>query len=620
MDALAIKKVLVIGLDGLEGSIVEPMLNAGELPNLAKLRADGGFGRVATTNPAQTPVAWSTFATGVNPGGHGIFDFLRRDPGTYLPDIGLNRYEQKNAFLPPKVVNLRRGVPVWQRLTEAGIGSTIVRCPCTYPPDQLKGRILSGMGVPDLRGGFGAATFYTTDATATPRESEALVTVRPDGNGVIATHLIGPRHPKTREDCRMEITLKIDRAAKTVTLRSAGAPQELVIHEGQWSDWLRVKFKLGMLQSAQGMLRFHLVRLEPEFELYASPVNFDPEFPLFPISTPASYSEELLGQIGPYATTGMVEDHTGLSNGRFSEEAYLDQCQEIWDERAAMMRLELERFDSGLFFCLFDTPDRVQHMLWRFREPNHPANREAPIRPGLERAIEEQYRKGDAVVGEALQYADDETLVVAMSDHGFQSFQRGVHLNKWLYDQGLLALRGGSKPGADAGDMLRNVDWGRTKAYALGLGGIYLNLKGREREGAVADDEAEGLKAAIAKGLTGLHDDERGTLAVRSVATRDEVYQGPFAAEAPDLIVNCNAGYRLSWETGLGGVPDRLFDDNCKRWGGDHIIDPALVPGVLFMNRPFRGSGARLLDLAPTILDALGVPKDPGMEGSSLLL
>jgi predicted AlkP superfamily phosphohydrolase/phosphomutase len=194
-EELVIDKVIVIGLDGLEPSIVAPLLAAGELPNLAKLGAQGGFATVATTNPAQTPVAWSTFATGVNPGRHGVFDFLRREPGTYFPDIGLNRYEQKNAFLPPKVVNLRRGVPVWQRLTEAGVSSTIVRCPCAYPPDPVRGRMLSGMGVPDLRGGFGASTFYTSDPGASPGESEHLVAIRPDECGVAATHLIGPRHP-----------------------------------------------------------------------------------------------------------------------------------------------------------------------------------------------------------------------------------------------------------------------------------------------------------------------------------------------------------------------------------------------------------------------------------------
>src|SRR3954454_3835164 len=179
------KRVIVIGLDGLEPKIVESMLTAGELPNLQRLRFQGGYGRVATTSPAQTPVAWSTFATGRNPGGHGIFDFLRRDPKTYLPDNGLNRYEQKNVFSPPRAVNLRRGTPVWDRLSAAGISSTILRCPCTYPPDRARGSILSGMGVPDLRGGFGTATFYSSDPSVSPRESEHVVPVQVGGDGMI---------------------------------------------------------------------------------------------------------------------------------------------------------------------------------------------------------------------------------------------------------------------------------------------------------------------------------------------------------------------------------------------------------------------------------------------------
>src|SRR3954469_11396027 len=199
---LVMKRVIVIGLDGLEPKIVEPMLAAGELPNLQSLRSRGGYSRIATTCPAQTPVAWSTFATGTNPGGHGIFDFIRRDPATYLPDLALNRYEQKNAFLPPKAVNLRRGTAVWECLSDAGVGSTIVRCPCTYPPDRVRGRMLSGMGVPDLRGGLGTSTFYTTAEDTAPRESENVIRVVVE-DGEVATHLIGPRNPRSRDDLQL---------------------------------------------------------------------------------------------------------------------------------------------------------------------------------------------------------------------------------------------------------------------------------------------------------------------------------------------------------------------------------------------------------------------------------
>ncbi|MBI3469592.1 MAG: alkaline phosphatase family protein [Planctomycetes bacterium] len=611
------KKVIVIGLDGLEPTIVEPMVDGGELANLARLRAAGGFSRVGTTYPAQTPVAWSSFSTGTNPGGHGIFDFIRRDPKTYLPDLALNRYEQKNPFVPPKAVNLRRGTAVWEVLSKAGIPSTILRCPCTYPPDSFRGRMLAGMGVPDLRGGLGTATFYTSAEGVKAQESENVVPV-PVENGPIATHLIGPRNPRTRADIHFDIAVQLEPAARKVTIRSAGEPRALEVHEGRWSDWLKVKFKLGLLQSVRGMVRFYLVRLEPSFELYASPVNFDPDAPLFPISSPPEYAKELAGTLGTFYTTGMVEEHGGLNNGRFEEAAFLDQCGLVVSERKRMMLYELGRFQEGLFFCLFDTPDRVQHMFWRFREQGHPANRGGGTAE-MARVIEEHYRECDAIVGEALGRADDETLFVVLSDHGFSSFQRGVHLNTWLYDQGLLALKNGMRPGEEAGDFFRHVNWSRTKAYALGLGSIYLNLKGREGQGIVEAGEAEVVTSAIAQGLTGLVDPQRGSRAIQGAVTREQVYSGPYAAESPDLVVSFAPGYRVSWATALGGIPEGHFEDNVKRWGGDHIIDPGLIPGVLFMNRAFRGKGARLIDLAPTILAYLGAPKGPAMEGNSLL-
>jgi predicted AlkP superfamily phosphohydrolase/phosphomutase len=366
------------------------------------------------------------------------------------------------------------------------------------------------------------------------------------------------------------------------------------------------------------MVRFHLVQVAPVFELYCSPVNFDPDAPMFPLSSPPEYARELAEQIGTFYTTGMVEDHGGLNNGRFSEAAYLDQCQDALREREKMMLFELDRLDEGFFFCLFDTPDRVQHMFWRFGEQRHPANH-GELHPEMARAIEEHYGVCDEVLGKALEYVDDQTLLIALSDHGMNSFQRGVNVNTWLHDQGILNLKDGIKPGDQAGDFFRHVDWSRTKAYALGLSGVYLNLKGREEQGIVDAADVESLKASIVKGLGGMPDPETGKMAVRSVATREEVYSGDYAAESPDLMINYNEGFRVSWGTALGAVPAGHFEDNEKKWGGDHIIDPTLVPGILFMNRAFKGEHASLLDMAPTILEALGVPKGPAMEGESLL-
>jgi predicted AlkP superfamily phosphohydrolase/phosphomutase len=616
----AIKKVIVIGLDGLDPNIVSRLLKAGDLPYLARLKEQGGFARVATTRPAQTPVAWSTFATGTNPGGHGIFDFIRRNPKTYAPELALNRYEQKNIFLPPKAVNLRRGVPVWDLLTAAGVGSTVLRCPCSYPPDLVRGRMLAGMGVPDVRGGLGTSTFYTSREGVLTCESENVVQLKHIGGNTYSTHVIGPRNPKAPGNLHLDVTLKADGQAQSVVIESEGDPRELAIRQGCWSDWLRVKFKVGLFQSVRGMVRFYLIRSEPELALYASPVNFDPDSPLFPISSPSEYAGELARQIGLYYTTGMVEDHAGLNNERLSEEAYLDQCAIAWHEREAMMVQELNRLEEGLFYCLFDTPDRIQHMFWRFTDAGHPANRQSRASTDLSRVIDDCYRRCDAVVGKALSFVDEETLFIALSDHGFCGFRRGVNLNTWLFENEFLRLRDGVRPDESAGDMLRQVDWGRTHAYALGLSGIYLNIRGREERGIVAPEEIESVKTALIEGLTGLTDANcSDAVAIRRAHARELAYSGPYVEEAPDVIIDYCPGYRVSWSSSLGGFGEPIIEDNVKKWSGDHIVDPDQVPGILFMNRPFVGQGPRLLDLAPTILAALGVPKGPAMEGNSLL-
>ena len=611
------RTVIAIGLDGFEPKIVESLLEAGSLPQLKSLAESGGYSRIATTYPAQTPVAWSTFATGTNPGGHGIFDFIRRDPATYLPEVALNRYVQKSAFLPPKAENLRRGTPLWELLSGAGIPSTVLRCPCTYPPDSLKGRMLSGMGVPDVRGSFGTPTFYSSDHETTPDESELVVPVTIGPTGNIETELIGPRDPKSGKDVTFPLEVKLDRFHKTATVLSRGEPNVLVVREGEWSDWLKVKFKVGMLQPVVGLVRFYLVAIDPRLELYASPINFDPKSPVFPISSPWDYAGELAAKIGTYYTAGMVEEHTGLNNRRIHEAAFLDQCETVLKERESMMTYELERLREGFFFCLFDTPDRVQHMFWRFEESNHPANALGP-EAEWKGVIEDHYRRCDAIVGRAMEYADEETVVMVLSDHGFGSYRREFHLNTWLLENGFLALKHGVEPGDEAGDLLKNVDWDNTEAYAVGFAGVYLNLQGREGAGILSQGAAADVQAAVISGLTDLRDTEMGTMPIRSVKTRSEVYAGDYAAESPDLVINFAEGYRASSTTALGGIPRVIFEDNVKPWSGDHVVDPDLVPGVFFSNRPFRSDSVNMLDMAPTILQTLGVPKGEKMEGGSL--
>jgi predicted AlkP superfamily phosphohydrolase/phosphomutase len=620
------KKAIVIGLDGLEPTIIEPMLERGDLPNLARIRKSGSYSRLRTTYPAQTPVAWSSFATGTNPGGHGIFDFISRDPATYLPDAALSRFERpRSAFAAPQVVNQRKGVPVWQVLSQAGIPSVVLRCPCTFPPDEFNGRLIAGVGVPDLRGSQNKGTFYTQNTGVIARESEQVVTLAAGSD--IKTYVIGPHNTKQSPpvDTKAEIRVQVRKESRSLLIETGGTPARIEVKEGAWSDWVRFKFKFSMLQSVTGIARFYVRQLEPNLEFYVSAVNFDPAAPVFPVSSPGGYAKDLAAAIGLFSTLGMAEDHNGLNNGRFDESAYLDQCELVISERERMMRIELDRFSEGFFFVLYDTPDRVQHMLWRFRDPAHPG-----FEPDLTREysmlVEQHYSRCDKLLGPALEKADENTLLIVLSDHGFNTFRRAFDSNTWLHQNGLLALKNGGKPGEDLGDAFAAVDWSHTYAYAVGLGGIYLNKKGREREGIVEEGtEAERVRSAIQNGMSGLIDPEAQASAVRSVSRREELYSGAYAVNAPDLLVNFNPGFRVSWQSAVGGFANSLIEDNMRKWSGDHIIDPDAVPGILFMNsklgapRLSRQGGPNIIDLAPTILNYLEVAVPQSMEGTNLL-
>lgn len=615
------QKAIVIGLDGLEPSIVEAMMERGELSSFARLRSLGCYSRLATTYPAQTPVAWSSFSTGTNPGGHGVFDFVSRDPATYLPDFALTRFEKpKNMFSPPRVRNQRRGIPFWNLLASAGVPATVLRCPCTFPPDEMNGRMLSGVGVPDLRGSQGTGTFYTQQPDARPEENEQIVVLESAGDSFL-THLIGPRNTREKPavDSRAEIHVEVDRAGGRIRVHTGGEPATVELARGEWSAWVRVKFKISALQAVGGQVRFYLRALAPHLEFYVSPVNFDPAAPLFPISSPGEYAKELAGEIGPFSTLGMAEDHTALNNGRIDEAGYLAHCALTLAERECMMDRELERLREGMLFVVFDTPDRVQHMFWRFRDIAHPFHNPDATRE-FSRQIEEHYRLYDAIVARMLEHADGNTLLVVLSDHGFGTFRRAVHLNTWLWEQGLLVLDAAHKPDEGLGEGFAHVDWSRTKAYALGLSGIYLNKLGRERDGILGEDgDAERVRGAIVAGLGGLADPAAACVAINSVSRAEQLYCGAYAGEAPDLVVNYAPGYRVSWQTALGGMPRGVFEDNLRRWSGDHIIDPQAVPGILLMNRAAVRPGADIRDLAPTILGHFGVAPHPTMEGKSLL-
>ncbi|MCS6952973.1 MAG: alkaline phosphatase family protein [Bryobacterales bacterium] len=604
------KRVIVLGIDGMDPQFLERHWEA--LPNLNRLRRSGSYARLATTIPPQSPVAWSTFMTGMDPGGHGIFDFVHRDPATRMPLSSMaeilppRRMLQLGPYEIPlsrgEVKRFRRGKPFWQLLDEHGIPVTILRMPNNFPPVECRGRTLAGMGVPDLRGTFGTFTFFTTRPGESTRDvagGQIVAVAMRDHRVELAVS--GPVNTLRRDRRKAVVTVAVDvdPEAPVALFRVQG--QEFVLRQGEWSDWVRVRFALvrGVAEVA-GMFRIYAKRLKPYVEVYISPLNLDPEDPALPISTPPSYSRELARAVGPFFTQGMAEDTAALRRGIFTLEEYLQQSRLVSLEHLRLLRFELSRFQDGLLFFHFFGVDQDSHILWGEHEHR----------------LLETYRMADAALGEVLQKAPDATVIV-MSDHGFARFDRAVHLNTWLWKEGFLHLDDPSKASDQEG--FPHVDWSRTRAYALGLNAVYLNLTGRETGGIVAPgSEAENLLREIRRRLLAWRDPATGAHAAEAVYLGRDVYRGAAAHEAPDLIVGWAPGYRASWQTALGAVPGIVAEDNRDEWRGDHCIAAERVPGVLIVNRPLRQAAPRLADLTVTLLREFGVPPPSPMRGRPL--
>jgi len=372
---------------------------------------------------------------------------------------------------------------------------------------------------------------------------------------------------------------------------------------GEYTPWVRLRFHGGVGVSVNGIAKFLLTQRHPEVSLYVTPVQIDPENPALPISEPAYYAIYLAKLLGSFATLGMAEDTWALNEGAIDEDAFLKQSEMIKREREAMFFSALERTRRGVVACVFDTTDRVQHMFYRHLDA------------GDGKVIEALYRDMDRMVGETWKFVDQDTALFVLSDHGFCSFRRGVNLNSWLLQNGYLALLDGAQ---ESGDYFEGVDWSRTRAYTFGLGGLYLNVKGREAQGIVNPSEAAALKKELIRKLSNLRDEEKGAVGIRKVYATSAMYKGPYLDAAPDLIVGYAAGYRTSWEAAVGKAGRRVFEDNNKAWSGDHCVDPLLVPGVLFSNRKVEAEDPGIEDMAPTALALFGIDAPAWMEGKSV--
>jgi predicted AlkP superfamily phosphohydrolase/phosphomutase len=381
------------------------------------------------------------------------------------------------------------------------------------------------------------------------------------------------------------------------------------------SEWVRLSFPAAPGVKIQGACRLMVTEMDEHFSLYVTPINIDPEKPAMPISHPSYYAPYLAKSIGCFCTLGLAEDTWALNEGITDDATFLQQTYDIDREREQMFFLALDRLKQGSLVCVFDGTDRVQHMFWRYLEEDHPALQATRLSEHRD-AIDRYYEHNDRLVAKVLEKLNEDDLLMVISDHGFTSFQRGVNLNRWLLDNGYLAL----KEGADgSAEWLRDVDWSRTKAYVLGLTGMFLNITGREAHGIVQPgDEARALKAELISKLRGFEDPEKGKVAIRELFDTAKIYDGPYLENAPDLVIGFNDEYRQSWDCATGVVSSPVFEDNIKAWSGDHCVDPRLVPGVFFCNQPIDRTDPDLIDIAPTVLQLFGLPPAPFMEGSPL--
>jgi predicted AlkP superfamily phosphohydrolase/phosphomutase len=607
----ASKKVIVLGFDGMDYGLTRQLLEEGRLPNFARLEATGGFTPLGTSIPPQSPVAWSNFITGTDSGGHGIFDFIHRDPATMFPYLSTTRTEGSSETLKlgkwqipisgGKVELLRRGEPFWEKLERRGVETTVIRMPANFPPSGTATREISGMGTPDILGTYGTFSFFTTNPESYGDNVSGghvyRATLR---DGMFEGTLNGPDNPFLVEPTKVEsaFTVYVDPVDEAVML--VVGDQERVLTRGEWTEWLPLEFPLVVTQKLHGMARFYLKAVRPDFELYVSPVNIDPLHPAMPVSTPDSYAGELAKATGLYYTQGMPEDTKALTEGIFDRDEFLAQATIAGREFADQYRHVLDRFESGFLFYYFGNVDQISHMMWRTMDPDHPAY-DAAKDASYADVIPKLYEEMDAIAGYTLDHMDENTTLIVMSDHGFTSWRRSFNLNSWLRDNGYLALKNPNLE-KDPG-FFRNVNWPRTKAYGLGLNGLYLNMRGRERQGSVSPNEREALLQEISEKLLQVIDPATSQPAITKVYRCEEIYDdlGQLAI-GPDIQVGYAKGTRSSNQSSLGEMTPEVLSDNLDEWSGDHCMDHEAVPGILLTSRPLQKRAADLKHLAASIL------------------
>lgn len=622
------RRAIVLGIDGLDPSLLKRYMEEGVLPNFKKLTSGAEFMHLGTSVPPQSPTAWSNVIAGAGAGVHGIFDFIHRDPATLTPLFSLTQTEPPtknitigNVVIPlwgGGITNLRSGPTFWRALEEAGVPCTVFKMPANFPPTECRSRTISGLGTPDLTGSYGTFQFYTDDPTVQTEgiTGGVVYKVRVFGN-TMSSYLYGPANDfrKERETARVELKVYRDPSEKVAKIVLGG--KELILAEGEWSDWTGVTFNmLGPITRVHGICRLYLKQVHPNLSLYVTPINIDPADPAVPICTPGSYSKELSDVTGGFYTKGFPEDTKALSYGVFTDEEFIAQTRLVLAERKRLLDYEIDRFDEGLLFFYFSTIDQGTHMLWRCIDPEHPLyDPEAP--PAVKNGLRDLYAGVDDALAKVLAKTNDRTTLIVMSDHGFAPFAREFNTNTWLAENGYLA----AESLAEKDEYFPGVDWKNTRAYAVGLNSVYLNMLAREPNGTVGPGEAERLLGEIALKLASFRDPESGRAVIANVYKPSELFKGQFreSPKTPDLIIGFNRGYRTSDGAALGSFTPEVIRTRKDKWAGDHCIDPPAVPGTLIVNREVTVKDPDLTDIAPTLLAEFGLGPMERMTGRAVL-
>ncbi len=628
------KKVIVLGLDGLDPKILGALMEMGRLPNFKKLAEMGSLKPLGTTMPALSPVAWSSFITGMTPGGHGIADFIARDPATYTPFFAI--YENTEPDISFKIgdvnlpikgggpKNLRRGKPFWAYLTERDIPAWISKIPTNFPVEETATKAIAGMGTPDLVDSYGVFSYYTSDPFEDYPNLEGGEVLYVDVNkNIVRSNLLGPvnslRTPKdTSRDpyantTKIPFTVYLDPKADGARLDIQG--QSILLKRGEYSPWVKVSFDLlPVIGSVSGIARFLLKGIAPHFQLYVTPINIDPSAQAAPVTYPAEFGTEIARDIGAFWTKGLPSDMKAFDHKVINDEEYVGQAELILKERMALFDHQWSRFESGLFYFYVSSTDQDVHMLWRNMDTTHPKHHEADIR--FAGWIPHLYEEMDMLVGKVLPAVDDKTLVLICSDHGFAQFARQFHLNTWLRDNGYLTIKPEALKKEET--SIFDVDWSQTVAYGVGFNGLYMNLKGREGQGIVPPEKVEEITARLIRELEAITDSETGQRPIAKVYRREDMYVGPATPMMPELLVGYTPGYRSASTSVLGSTGKPTINLNPWAWSGDHSMARDLVPGTLLSSRKVGKANPNILDLPVTILEFFGVEKPEQMVGSSI--